>query len=43
MKSSKGHQEEEEEDYEEFGNKKEATTSANSKGVCLCVKVLFFK
>lgn len=40
MKSSKGHQEEEEDDYEEFGVKKDNTPSFNtSKGLLSPLKL----
>ena len=39
MKSGKGHHEEEDEAYDDFGSKKDATPSTNTKGVCLFVCV----
>lgn len=41
MKSGKGHHEEEEEYEEDFGTKKDATSSANnSKGAHTCFRML---
>lgn len=39
MKSGKSHHEEEDEAYDDFGSKKDATPSTNTKGihiVCIC-------